>query len=361
MISRKKKRFRVFISHASQDYALAEAMRKLLSKAVPSLQESIFVSSDSKSIRKHEKWDPAITQAHQQSGVVIALMTPASVFRPWVIYEAGGANFQSRKPLFVVRANGLGTDSLPGPLTQWQSTDLSHAEDVKILCQSIATLLREKIYWLSGISQAVKKVTDAAKMQAGDWSLVTTSLTSAVVHKSPFNFLNLLDGKSAFAAKKTVCVVGQNLHTLIVNPAFKQRIFDWLENRSYPQRRIALITCNPKQTEVVNAWQVLHDKKLFVEHLNAAARTFKLWQKEAQRKCRDGKLLFMPMDDFPLNLTFVDPEERSGFLVLTSVSTSGATGDRPHFIIGRNQHPKTFDYYWLPILQHIQRHQSWSL
>jgi hypothetical protein len=340
---------------------LADTLKKLVTKAVPSLQRRVFVSSDGKSIPDYVKWEAAVTSAHQESSVVIALMTPNSVFRPWVIYEAGGANFQRRKPLFVVRANGLAADSLPGPLRPWQSIELSSLEDVKTLCQSVAKLLRKNFQWDRGICRIAEQVVLFASKQAGDWALVNTSLTSEVMHDSPFNLLNLLDLDSPFSAKKDICVVGQNLHTLVTNREFKCRIFKWLKNGTSTQRRFALVTCNPRQTAVVKAWQELHQSKLFIRHLNESVRTFKLWQREAQKKCRKGKLLFKPMDDFPLNITFVDPEEDSGFLVLTVVSVSGATGDRPHFIVGKHQQRHVFYYYWLPILQHLQRDPLWRL
>jgi hypothetical protein len=356
----KKKRFWVFISHASQDCNLAKELKSLISLAVPSLKNRVFVSSDGNSIPQYVKWEMSITDAHKESSVVVALMTPNSVFRPWVMYEAGGANFHRKKPLFVVRANGLSVDSLPGPLKQWQSTDLSKDEDLKTLCQSVASALRLRSRWDRGTLQLANAVAISANKYAGDWGVVNTSLTAEVVHGSPFNLENLLDQESQFSAKNVICVVGQSLHSLVEMPQIKSRIFKWLENRVYTQRRFALITCDPRESKIVRAWQRLHHNKDFIPHLLEAVRTFKSWQREARRKCRKGKLLFAPIKVFPLNVTFVDPEEESGFLVLTAVSISGATGNRPHFVVGKHQQPQAFNYFWSPILQHIQTHPLWK-
>jgi hypothetical protein len=205
-------------------------------------------------------------------------------------------------------------------------------------------------------------VFELAKDTGGDWTLVSTSLAAEVVHRSPFNLENLLDQDSPFSAKKVICVVGQSLHSLVAIPEMKSRIFKWLDNGTgiSTQRRFALVTCDPRQRVIVKAWEQLHQDKRFIPQLMNSVKRFKSWQSEARTKCRKGKLLFRPIEAFPLNIMFVDPEEDSGFFVLTAVSMSGATGNRPHFVVGKHQQPQAFNYFWLPILQHIQCDPLWK-
>lgn len=355
------KRFWCFISHASQDVELAKQLQELLSKAIPSLMGKVFVSSDGDSIPAYVKWEPAIIKAHQESSAVVALMTPNSVFRPWVIYEAGGANFQRRKPLFVVRANGLTADSLPEPLKQWQSLYLSTVEDLSKFCESVADVLgRRASPWNKALDNIAQGIVRSSKKQAGDWALVKASLAADTAHASPFNLLNLLDDDSPYAAQRDICVMGQGLHTLVTNPVFRDRIFRWLERKPV-RRRLVLVTLDRQQTSLVGAWQTLHGHKAFVEHLDEAENIFRKWQKDARNRRPTLRLIYRPIKEFPLNITFVDPEQPSGFLVLTPISTKVETADRPHFVVGKHQQRRVFDYYWLPIMEMIREDPLWKL
>ena len=93
-----------------------------LTPLICSKKEAVFCSSDKESIRMDDVLYEKITQVLQSAKVVIALITPNSLYRPWVLFETGGAHFfkvdgakKNHKPLFLVYANGINSKSLPAP------------------------------------------------------------------------------------------------------------------------------------------------------------------------------------------------------------------------------------------------------
>lgn len=78
-------RTRIFISHASEDRILAKKIKQLFLNSLKKLKsDEIFCSSDKKSIKMYAHPFQKITQALQSAKVVLALMTPNSIYRPWV-------------------------------------------------------------------------------------------------------------------------------------------------------------------------------------------------------------------------------------------------------------------------------------
>lgn len=83
----------VFVSHDSRDADLAEAFANLLSDVSAGTLKS-FRSSDKKGTTGIEfgtEWYQAIMSQLGDATDVVALLTPRSVDRPWILYEAGVA------------------------------------------------------------------------------------------------------------------------------------------------------------------------------------------------------------------------------------------------------------------------------
>lgn len=77
-------RFEIFISHATADKRLAEALRNLICDSLRLKAQDVFVSSDGESL-KIGGWDyEQIKSAHKFAKAVVAMMTPRSIFSPWV-------------------------------------------------------------------------------------------------------------------------------------------------------------------------------------------------------------------------------------------------------------------------------------
>jgi hypothetical protein len=125
---------RIFVSHATADGALAGALADVIRAAVPGVE--VFVSSQPGSISVGEKWQEAIEQKLITASAYIVLLTPASVERHWVWFEAGSIWFLKRK-IVMVCAAGLRPAEIPAPLSSRQTLSLDSSADVKELFRTI--------------------------------------------------------------------------------------------------------------------------------------------------------------------------------------------------------------------------------
>jgi hypothetical protein len=118
----------VFISHDSRDAALAEAFSKLLTSVSGGVLKS-FRSSDHKTTQGIEygvEWYPAIRSKLDEAGDVVALLTPRSFERPWILFECGiakgkldGRGGQEKK--IKALAIGVPLTKISGPFAQFQN------------------------------------------------------------------------------------------------------------------------------------------------------------------------------------------------------------------------------------------------
>src|SRR5882724_2442909 len=94
----------IFVSHDHRDASLAEAFTNLLTDASGGFLKS-FRSSDRKGgagIEFGAEWYSEIMSKINDATDVVALLTPNSLDRPWILYEAGVAKGKLDKPVFGV-------------------------------------------------------------------------------------------------------------------------------------------------------------------------------------------------------------------------------------------------------------------
>jgi hypothetical protein len=94
----------VFISHATEDEGLAEAWRFLI-QGVTGDEIKPWYSEYKRpkgGVKAGEDWRQTITQALEHAKIIIVILTPGSVERPWVHYEVGFARGQNKKVLPVL-------------------------------------------------------------------------------------------------------------------------------------------------------------------------------------------------------------------------------------------------------------------
>jgi hypothetical protein len=113
----------VFISHDSRDADLAEAFATMLASVSAGTLKS-FRSSDKKGgsgIGFGEEWYTAIMSRLAEATDVVALLTPQSVDRPWILYEAGVAKGKLDTTVLGI-ALGVPLDKVStGPFGQFQN------------------------------------------------------------------------------------------------------------------------------------------------------------------------------------------------------------------------------------------------
>jgi TIR domain len=132
------KRSGIFLSHISEESAMAFRLRRLFKEAL-SAEMPVFVSSDYVSIPSGEPWYQKILQGLSQVQGIVSLLSPASLQRPWINFEAGiGVGCDARVMPLVWR--GLQKGDVAMPLGYVQVRALHDEEDLKGLLRDIAAL-----------------------------------------------------------------------------------------------------------------------------------------------------------------------------------------------------------------------------
>jgi len=138
----KPKPTRVFISHDSQDAALAEEFNKLLTYASGGGLKA-FRSSDKKGTEGIEyglDWYPTIMEKIDEATDVVCLLTKRSVERPWILYEAGVAKGKLDKKVIGIAMGINHTVAFTGPFAQFQNNDGSAGAITKLVLDLVGSV-----------------------------------------------------------------------------------------------------------------------------------------------------------------------------------------------------------------------------
>ena len=115
----------VFISHDSRDADLAEAFDHLLTDASGGVIQT-FRSSDQTGkagIEYGEDWFSKITKTLADASDVVALLTPNSVGRPWILFEAGFAVGQRGTKVYGIALGVAFAKATNGPFARFQNCE----------------------------------------------------------------------------------------------------------------------------------------------------------------------------------------------------------------------------------------------
>jgi TIR domain len=129
----------VFISHDTRDAEIAEAFENLLRDASGGMLPS-FRSSDKKGttgIPFGEEWYTAVMNKLGQASDVVALLTPHSVGRPWILYEAGVAKGSRNTKAYGVAIGIALNKAIGGPFGQFQNLEAKEDELTKLVLDLI--------------------------------------------------------------------------------------------------------------------------------------------------------------------------------------------------------------------------------
>jgi hypothetical protein len=116
--------------HAVQNF-LRDQLRRVAGLGTVQL----FLSSDEWQILAGENWLDRIFRELRESRVLVSLMSPTAVGRPWVNFEAGAA-WVAGKPVVPVCFGGQARDQLPKPYSVLQAVSLP--DDGYYLMRSVA-------------------------------------------------------------------------------------------------------------------------------------------------------------------------------------------------------------------------------
>lgn len=126
----------IFVSHISEEKGLAKSLKGILESLFLRAVRA-FVSSHEEDIRLGDRWFDRIETSLQNADTVLLLLTPKSVKRPWVNFEAGAAHFLGKHTIPVC-ANGLTFSDLPAPFDARQAVDLHSGSGLEKLVREIA-------------------------------------------------------------------------------------------------------------------------------------------------------------------------------------------------------------------------------
>ena len=154
----------VFISHSSVDGALAEAVARLIHRAL-SLDSADVRCSSAPGYRlpAGSKIDEALGPEVTDSTVFIAILTPSSLQAPYVLLECG-ARWGAGRPLIPVVGRGTRVADLKPPISSWAGLDLEDVSQVHQLLRDVGKKLNRPIEPPDAIHADITQVVHAAKM-----------------------------------------------------------------------------------------------------------------------------------------------------------------------------------------------------
>ena len=118
----------IFISHVHEEAALAIALRQELSRMYLGAVD-FFVSSDRESLRGGDDWLSKIKGALSNASIIIPVVSPRSIDRTWINFEAGAGWLHKR--VVPLCHSGMRPAQLPQPLQSLFGFDLHDATDVE--------------------------------------------------------------------------------------------------------------------------------------------------------------------------------------------------------------------------------------
>ena len=126
----------VFLSHVHEDAEFAKMIRAWIES---SLLEAVdfFINTDSESLLIGEDWLRRVREALEHSNIMLVIVSPVSIQRPWIHFETG-AGYVRDIPVIPLCIDGVKLDSLDLPLRLLQGLELPAKESETRLISRIA-------------------------------------------------------------------------------------------------------------------------------------------------------------------------------------------------------------------------------
>jgi hypothetical protein len=204
------------------------------------------------------------------------------------------------------------------------------------------TLVQPLAAWLEGLVRTSEEV--PPEDLAGTEGHEKASMVLGVerIAGSPYGFFDLLARtrrRIVLAAQNHFYLYEEERRTLV-----DQRVQEFLE--SHPERRVDIVLCDQTAGYAVKTWQYVTTER-YKKDLQKTSRWFgELAARLNAQPAIAGRLRVRQLPFVPMSITFVDPEDASGFLVLTPNAYIAANQGRPSFIVSRARNANVFRPYW---------------
>lgn len=159
----------IFISHIHEEAALGNVLKEWIEDAFRAHGLKAFLSSDKGDLPAGRKWLDVIDEALQRADMVISLISPTSITRPWINIELG-AGWSKNIPVIPVCHSGQLFRDLPRPFQDFNGIDISSTDSAERLISGIANVLQltysRKLHFADFHQQllsAAKKSADTTK------------------------------------------------------------------------------------------------------------------------------------------------------------------------------------------------------
>lgn len=175
----------IFMSHDSRDKALAKHFAELV-RDLSNNKIRCFVSSEHEGngIQYGEDWYRTITRRMNEASMLLALLTPKSLDRPWILFETGFVRGRG-KPVAGV-AIGVSLEQVNhGPFLQSQNAELEVESLTDLMSRILkllpsgrprANVIRARVEsFLGQITTIVSELVhdrEVAQREARDWQIV---------------------------------------------------------------------------------------------------------------------------------------------------------------------------------------------
>lgn len=131
---------KVLISHASAEKALAQAWKDLITTTSLGVIETWFSSdvAPGGGMRIGEEWRDHLYEKLAESDFIIAIQTPATTGRPWIMWECGAASGVNKVRGIIPIVFSLERDKLGNPLSSYEVYQGEDQEQVREVCSRLA-------------------------------------------------------------------------------------------------------------------------------------------------------------------------------------------------------------------------------
>lgn len=129
----------IFVSFVHEEEDAASELERFVRDAFDN-RADVFMSSEGW-IHAGDEWMRRVFDELNNARVVISMLSPASVGRPWINFEAGAGWFGGKKVIPALFW-GLLVGDLKQPLSSLQAVELENYEGISYLVNSIAFHLK---------------------------------------------------------------------------------------------------------------------------------------------------------------------------------------------------------------------------
>jgi hypothetical protein len=126
----------LFMSFIHDEVQEATFVRRFIHNALSSPVDS-FMSSDRSAIYAGEDWMARIFKELEETKVLVSMLSPVSVSKPWINFEAGAA-WMNKKVVIPACIGGLTVGNLPKPYSSLQALDVETFDGMYYLVSSVA-------------------------------------------------------------------------------------------------------------------------------------------------------------------------------------------------------------------------------